>query len=152
MSPFVLQQMTIVLVQYMRNYINSRNPPWERTQSAWLFPDGDAVLKRLWVTVPVIKGRKRAYKATQLETGLWIDCARGVADGTINGSKTSVRVDNFPFTDVASLKHSFTVVCADQSDDNAVGYPTNALIMQLVPELAMPWKGNILVFKTRKNS
>ncbi|KAK7038352.1 hypothetical protein R3P38DRAFT_3182445 [Favolaschia claudopus] len=146
-------EMTWVLVHFMRNYINTRRPAWKRTQSAWLFPDGESIGRRLWVHVPVIRGRNRAHKATHTEAHLWIDAGRGLMEGTVNGDRSSIRVDNFPFEGpTMRLKNSFTIVVADQSSVRPVAYPANQLIATLVPELAVPWTGNVLVFKHGKTA
>ncbi|KAK6975075.1 hypothetical protein R3P38DRAFT_3238209 [Favolaschia claudopus] len=131
----------------MRRYVRDKKPAWRRSQSAWLFPDGSVIGQKVWVKVPVCRGRTRAFKATHMEIGLWMDVARGGSIGTVNGENRSIRIDRFPFDEPQDLKHSFTIVVADQSSDQPTTYPQNMLINGLVPELTQPWIGNVLVFK-----
>ncbi|KAJ7826127.1 hypothetical protein B0H14DRAFT_2596040 [Mycena olivaceomarginata] len=53
MPAVLLQQMTWVLIHFVRNIVTARVVPWPRSQYAWLFPDGTAVGRRLWVAVPL---------------------------------------------------------------------------------------------------
>jgi hypothetical protein len=103
--------------------------------------------QRFWVKVPVIHGLTRARKITELETDMWIDAARGGFEGTSDASVTSVRIDRFPFNEPCDLKHSYSIVVANQDRHGLFLYPENTLINKLVPDLLQPWRGNVLIFK-----
>ncbi|KAJ7086505.1 hypothetical protein C8R44DRAFT_893570 [Mycena epipterygia] len=152
MPAAIIRDMTWVFIDYVRFLIKSTSPGYARIQSAWLFPDGVEVNRRLWVRVPVVKGLSRAYSATEMETELWIDAARGVAAGTMDGDLTSIRIDRFPFDEPIDLKHSFTIVGADQNFCGRHKYPVNNILADMVPDRAVPWRGNLLVFKHGKTA
>ncbi|KAK7001759.1 hypothetical protein R3P38DRAFT_3216046 [Favolaschia claudopus] len=163
MPTFVLQETTWVLIKYMRHYIEGHTPVrwllsrsvkllnefqvWPAIKKGWLYPDGWSVGRRVWVGIPVCLGLKDARKATETEFALWIDTARGGIRGTLNGNVSSIRIDRFPFDEPRDLKHSFTVIVAEQTDGERFEYPENRLINELVPELPAPWRGNVVVLK-----
>ncbi|KAJ7214215.1 hypothetical protein C8J57DRAFT_1538572 [Mycena rebaudengoi] len=108
------------LILNVRDAIRLAVPSFLRKQSAFLFPDGDQIHRRfLWVRVPIMRGFRRAARASQMDT------------------------DRFP----RNLVHAFTFVVASQRDTGPHVYPVNTLINRMIPDLDRLWRGNVLVFK-----
>ncbi|KAJ7301335.1 hypothetical protein DFH08DRAFT_963421 [Mycena albidolilacea] len=146
-----LQDTDYDCINTVRERIDGDTPAWPRLQTCLLYPDGNTLDKRFWVKVPVIHGLERARKVSELETDLWIDAARGGFEGTSDASLTSVRIDRFPFDEPCDLRHSYSFVVANQDRHGLFLYPENALVNKLVPDLAQPLRGNVLVFKHGTN-
>ncbi|KAJ7323344.1 hypothetical protein DFH08DRAFT_817917 [Mycena albidolilacea] len=73
--------------------------------------------------------------------------AGGGLEGTSNAALTSVRIDRFPFDEPRDLKHSYSIVVANQDQHGLFLYPKNTLVNKLEPDLKQAWRGNVLVFK-----
>ncbi|KAJ7500710.1 hypothetical protein B0H11DRAFT_2225109 [Mycena galericulata] len=123
---------------------------WKRTQYAWLYPDGHLKRGGLWACVPVVRGHKYAYDVDHMETELWLDATRGHGGPTTDLDRTSHTVHRFPFDEPCDLPHSYTVVVMAQRSSGHGLDPINFNIVSMVPELELPWRGNVLVFKHGK--
>ncbi|KAJ7301289.1 hypothetical protein DFH08DRAFT_827696 [Mycena albidolilacea] len=147
MTHILLQDTDYDCINAVREGIAKRTPGWPRLQTGLLCPDGNTLHKRVWVKAPVSQGLERAMKVSELEVDLWIDAGRGGFEGTNNAALTSIRIDRFPFDEPRDLKHSYSIVVADQDQHGLFLYPENALVNKLEPDLKQAWRGNILVFK-----
>ncbi|KAJ6475030.1 hypothetical protein C8R47DRAFT_701306, partial [Mycena vitilis] len=137
-------------VHFVRNAIKFCQPAFARRQAAWLFPDGNLIGRRLWVRVPVTRGLRRAYRIEQLEFDMWLNCGRSGAVPTTDGEHNTLLVERFPFDEPVDLEFAYWIVVTDQRTWGPNVHPVNALINGLVPGLALPWRGNVLVFKRGK--
>ncbi|KAF8193081.1 hypothetical protein K438DRAFT_1969565 [Mycena galopus ATCC 62051] len=117
-----------------------------------LYADTWTISRPIWAPVPICQGSLVAYSASQTDAELWIDAGRGGFQGTMDSHVNCYRIDRFPPDDVAELKHPFTVVAARQGATGQFLYPVNRLINELVPELDVPWRGNVLVLKHGKTT
>ncbi|KAJ7266040.1 hypothetical protein C8J57DRAFT_1510990 [Mycena rebaudengoi] len=143
-----LVEMEWGLINYARHMINIAIPSYPRLQAAWLFPDGTRVRRRVWVRVPVIRGFKRAASAVEMDTNLFMNSTRsGPRYNSFDIGKSSICIDRFPFDEPVDLVHSFTVIVCPQHVEGVDVHPINHLITELIPDLAHPWRGNVLVFK-----
>ncbi|KAJ7858198.1 hypothetical protein B0H13DRAFT_1901964 [Mycena leptocephala] len=137
-------------IHFVRNVIKFMRPPFSRKQYGWLFPDGDQIKRRVWVGVPVILGRTRAFHLEELETDIWMDGGRGGNGPTSDITRNSILVDRFPFDEPCPLEYAFYILVADQRTTGPDVHPVNELVTSWIPELAVPWRGNVLVFKRGK--
>ncbi|KAJ7273857.1 hypothetical protein C8J57DRAFT_1505979 [Mycena rebaudengoi] len=136
-----------VIIHRVRDAIKSASPVFARKQSAFLFPDGDQVNRRLWVRVPVLRGFRRAACASEMDTDRFIDCCRGGSSAATNLENTVIMIKHFPFDEPVDLVNAFTIVVAPQRNAGPRVYPVNQLITCLMPGRVRPWRGNVLVFK-----
>ncbi|KAJ7444392.1 hypothetical protein B0H11DRAFT_2250079 [Mycena galericulata] len=167
----VLERMRWTFINFVRHSIKVASPiclhshrdscsisiqRYGTIKSAWLFPDGDIVRRfpdgdivrrRVWIGVPVVRGVKTAVCVEEMETEMWIDCARGGSSTAVDYGARSITVKRFPFDSTRDLKYAFTIVVSTQRNEGPNVYPENELINRMVPDLPRPWRGNVLVFK-----
>ncbi|KAJ6604141.1 hypothetical protein DFH09DRAFT_1067899 [Mycena vulgaris] len=134
-------------IVFVRNYIRDIRPPFEKTQKAWLYPDGDVMHNRVWVDVPVKRGARKAFTVDDMETEMWMDCGRGAGDPVSDFTDYSVHVTRFPTTSPVDLRYTYSIVVASQRTSGGLVHAVNDYITNLVPGLDSPWRGNVLVFK-----
>ncbi|KAJ7084465.1 hypothetical protein B0H15DRAFT_951666 [Mycena belliarum] len=128
----VMDDMDWDYVTGVRDAIKTANPPFQRSQWGWLYPDGNSVNHRLWVRVA---------------TEAWIDGGRGGRASTDDVAVSTYFVQRFPFDEPRDLDYGFYVCAADQRVTGPDVHPVNNLINALVPDLVAPWRGNVLVLK-----
>ncbi|KAJ7439167.1 hypothetical protein B0H11DRAFT_1934758 [Mycena galericulata] len=143
----VLERMRWTFINFVRHSIKVASPRYGTIKSAWLFPDGDIVRRRVWIGVPVVRGVKTAVCVEKMETEMWIDCARGGSSTAVDYGARSITVKRFPFDSTRDLKYAFTIVVSTQRNEGPNVYPENELINRMMPDLPRPWRGNVLVFK-----
>ncbi|KAJ7607069.1 hypothetical protein DFH06DRAFT_1149542 [Mycena polygramma] len=152
---FVRQAISAMVPVSSLSFVSTTSPKtvaqgFARKQAAWLYPDGDQIGRRVWVRVPVVRGLTRAYWPDQLETDMWIDGGRGGSGPTTDVSQHCFLVDRFPFDEPQELDYAFWIVVADQRTWGPDVHELNTIVNRLVPGLAHPWRGNVLVFKRGK--
>ncbi|KAJ7233416.1 hypothetical protein C8J57DRAFT_1532341 [Mycena rebaudengoi] len=125
-----LPGMDWAIIHRVRNAIKNAIPAFARKQSAFLFPDGDQVERWLW-----------------MDTDRFIDCHRGGSGAAIDLDNTIIMVKHFPFDKPVDLVNAYSIVVAPQRNRGPNIYPVNRLITGLIPGLAHPWRGSVLVFK-----
>ncbi|KAJ7214777.1 hypothetical protein C8J57DRAFT_1732641 [Mycena rebaudengoi] len=120
--------------------------PHRRTHWGWVFPDGDGNA-RSWARVPVIAGLDKAHTTDDLETELWISCGRDGGVASYDLDRNTVKVDRFPFDEPRPLPNAFSLIISSQHVAGPNVQPINRLICRLIPDLPVPWRGNVLVIK-----
>ncbi|KAJ7259001.1 hypothetical protein C8J57DRAFT_1643763 [Mycena rebaudengoi] len=121
--------------------------PHRRTHWGWLFPDGDGHGTRSWARVPVVAGLNVAATTDDLDTELWISCGRDGGVASYDLDRNTIKVDRFPFDEPRTLSNAFSIIISSQHAVGSDVQPINRIINRLIPDLPVPWRGNVLVVK-----
>ncbi|KAJ6482245.1 hypothetical protein DFH09DRAFT_1107396, partial [Mycena vulgaris] len=122
------------------------------TVLAWLIPDGDQVHKQIYVRVPLLHGVLRASSVAQVDSEMWIDASRGIGEASEDLTPYTFHVDRYPLDEPRDLMHSWSFVVTPQDATGHFAHPINSMINRLVPDLAKPWRGNVLIYRHGKTA
>ncbi|KAJ7098747.1 hypothetical protein B0H15DRAFT_797415 [Mycena belliarum] len=122
------------------------------TVKAWLLPDGAQIHKHLYVRVPLISGVIRAHDIQDVDCDMWMDAGRGRGEAAEDISGRVFRIDRYPLDEPRDLDHSWSIVVTHQDTRGPNAHPLNFHINSLVPDLAEPWRGNVLIFRHGRTS
>ncbi|KAJ7075977.1 hypothetical protein C8R43DRAFT_1143717 [Mycena crocata] len=120
------------------------------TKYAWLWPDGEIMGEPVFVRVPAKYGVRVPLTVEDMDTEVWLDSSRGACNSTEDLEDMSITIDRIPLDAPNALTFAYTVVVASQRREAGNVFPVNALVNKLVPGLANPWRGNVLVFRHGK--
>ncbi|KAJ6486494.1 hypothetical protein C8R47DRAFT_1072431 [Mycena vitilis] len=123
-----------------------------KTVKAILIPDGVTLRSWVWARVPLHGDVQRAHSVDEVDTDVWLDAGRTGGSATSDLTRRSFRVDRFPLDEPNDLRHSYTIVVTQQYDTGPNVHPLNSQINTMVPDIAVPWRGNVLVFRHGKTA
>ncbi|KAJ7090428.1 hypothetical protein B0H15DRAFT_800340 [Mycena belliarum] len=122
------------------------------TVKAWLIPDGLSINQHVVARVPLMPGVRRAQNMDEVDFEMYFDAGRGIGEAADDASERIFRIDRYPLDEPRDLDHSWSIVVAPQDSEGPHSHPVNHYIGALVPELAMPWRGNVLIFRHGRTS
>ncbi|KAJ7910219.1 hypothetical protein B0H13DRAFT_2329495 [Mycena leptocephala] len=137
-------------VSFTREQIYAEDTVGSKTVQAVLIPDGGVISKWVWARVPLHHGVQRAHSVDDLDTDIWFDSGCGIGQASSDLTDRSFQIDRYPLDEPKDLAYSYTIVIAPQHTSGSNVHPVNHLLNELVPELATPWRGNILIFRHGK--
>ncbi|KAJ7893220.1 hypothetical protein B0H13DRAFT_1886468 [Mycena leptocephala] len=123
-----------------------------KTVKVLLMPDGISIGGWVWVRVPLHQGLRRATDVDEVDTDVWFDAGRGIGRASSDLMNRSFQIDRYPLDEPRDLMYSYTIVVASQHTEGPDVHPINHNISRLVPDLEVPWRGNVLVFRHSKNA
>ncbi|KAJ7651590.1 hypothetical protein DFH06DRAFT_1331544 [Mycena polygramma] len=138
-------------VAFTREQMELEATEESRSVKALLLPDGDLIRRWVWVRVPLHRGVRRAPTVDDVDTDIWMDACRGSGSAFCDLTGRSIQINRFPLDEPRDLEHPYTIVVAPQHTKGADVHPINHGISRLVPELTIPWRGNVLVFRHSKS-
>ncbi|KAJ7831810.1 hypothetical protein B0H13DRAFT_2371262 [Mycena leptocephala] len=140
------------LVTFTREQIKLEQTDNSKTVKALLMPDGISITGWVWVRVPLHQGVQRAFDVDEVDTDVWLDAGRGIGRASSDLTNRSFQIDRYPLDEPRDLVYSYTIVVASQHTEGPDVHPINHNIARLVPDLDVPWRGNVLVFRHGKSA
>ncbi|KAJ6604856.1 hypothetical protein DFH09DRAFT_1301005 [Mycena vulgaris] len=144
-----IEPMDFGFITHTREFIKSSG---SSTVLAWLIPDGDQVHKQIYVRVPLLHGVLRASSVAQVDSEMWIDASRGIGEASEDLTPYTFHVDRYPLDEPRDLMHSWSFVVTPQDATGPFAHPIKSMINRLVPDLAKPWRGNVLIYRHGKTA
>ncbi|KAJ7880942.1 hypothetical protein B0H13DRAFT_1891525 [Mycena leptocephala] len=140
------------LVRFTREQIKLEQTEESKTVKALLMLDGISISGWVWIRVPLHQGIRRAYDVDEVDTDVWFDAGRGTGRASSDLTNRSFQIDRFPLNEPRDLKYSYTIVVTSQHTEGPDVQPINHNINCLAPDLELPWRGNVLVFRHGKSA